>query len=159
MPAYAAHVVHTDARGLGLLMAASGIGALGGAFTTALLVPQRRSLLWTGATVVLAAGTCALGGTSSLYAALPILAAMGLATLTFMGSSNILLQTLAPDELRGRVISLYAMVVLGLVPAGSLLIGSIASIVGLRETFLGAGLVTAAFAVWVYLAHPKVRAV
>ncbi|GAC1419354.1 MAG: MFS transporter [Candidatus Velthaea sp.] len=159
LPAYAAHVVHTDARGLGLLMAASGLGALGGAIVTAAIMPRRRSMLWAGSALLLSIGVALLGLTTNMTLALIELAAMGLATLTFLGSSNILMQTLSPDDMRGRAISVYSMLVLGFVPAGSLLLGSIASIAGLRATLLASGVLSVACTLWVYAVHPRLRAI
>jgi MFS family permease len=159
LPAYAAHVLDTDARGLGVLLAATGIGAMCGALATAAFVPERRSALWASAALITALGAIGLGFTASLPVALVVLATMGLATLTFLGSSNILLQTLAPDEMRGRVISVYSMVVLGFVPAGTLLLGSLASLLNLREALIAGGVVSAVCTVWVYAAHPRLRAV
>lgn len=159
LPAYAAHVMHTDARGLGALMAASGLGAMGGAIATAAFVPVRRSLLWAASALLIAVGAIGLGAAPAMPAALAVLGLMGLATLTFLGSSNILLQTLAPDEMRGRVISVYSMIVLGLVPAGTLLLGSLASLLNLRAAFVIGGVVCALCTIWIYAAHPKLRAV
>jgi len=159
LPAYAAHVIHTDARGLGWMMAATGLGAIGGALATAAIMPRRRSILWTGSAVLLSLGVIGLGSTDNMAVALVLLTFMGLGTLTFLGSSNIMLQTLAPDDMRGRAISVYSMIVLGLVPAGTLLLGSVASIFGLREALAGGGIVAALCAVWVYAAHPKLRAI
>jgi MFS family permease len=159
LPAYAAHVLDTDARGLGVLMAASGIGAMAGAIATASFVPERRSALWASSALVTALGAIGLGCTGSMLTALALLAAMGLATLTFLGSSNILLQTLAPDEMRGRVISVYSMIVLGFVPGGTLLLGSLASVLNLREALVAGGVIAALCTVWIYAAHPRLRAV
>jgi MFS family permease len=159
LPAYAAHVLHTDARGLGILMAASGIGAIGGAIATAAFVPARRSALWAASAVVVALGTIGLGLAPAMPVALGVLGMLGLGTLTFLGSSNILLQTLAPDEMRGRVISVYSMIVLGLVPAGTLLLGSLASLLDLRTALILGGVMCGLCAVWIYAGHPKLRAV
>ncbi len=158
LPAYAAHTLHTDARGLGLLMAAAGVGAIFGAVLTA-AAPKRRAAIWTGSAVLLASGMIALGSTTNFIVALCVLPFMGFATLSFIGTTNILMQTLSPDDLRGRVISVYSMIILGLVPVGSLVLGSIASLVGLPETYFGSGVLGVACAVWIYAAHPSVRAV
>jgi MFS family permease len=159
LPAYAAHVLDTDARGLGVLMAATGIGAMAGALATAAFVPERRSMLWALSALVMALGAIGLGYTGSMLTALAVLGAMGLSTLTFLGSSNILLQTLAPDEMRGRVISVYSMIVLGFVPGGTLLLGSLASLLNLRAAFISAGVIAALCTLWIYAAHPRLRAV
>jgi MFS family permease len=159
LPAYAAHVLDTDARGLGVLMAATGIGAMAGALATASFVPERRSALWALSALVMALGAIGLGFTGSMFTALAVLGAMGLATLLFLGSSNILLQTLAPDDMRGRVISVYSMIVLGFVPGGTLLLGSLASVFNLRDALITGGAVAALCTLWVYIAHPRLRAV
>jgi MFS family permease len=159
LPAYAAHVVYTDARGLGALMASTGFGAIGGAIAIAALVPQRRSAVWACSALISALGAVGLGCTGSMTIALGVLVIMGFATMMFLGSSNILLQTLAPDDLRGRVISVYSMIVLGFVPGGTLLLGSIASLLSLREALILGGVASALCAIWIYAAHPKLRAV
>ena len=159
LPAYAAHVIGTDARGLGALMAATGLGAMGGAVLTAAFVPQRRSALWAGSALIIALGAIGLGATASMPVALGVLTVMGLATLTFLGSSNILLQTLAPDDMRGRVISVYSMVVLGFVPGGTLLLGAIASLLNLREALIIGGIASAICGTWIYASQPELRAV
>jgi MFS family permease len=81
----------------------------------------------------------------------------GLATLSFIGSSNILLQTLSPDDMRGRAISVYSMILLGFVPLGSLLIGSLATLLTLRWTFVLGGGVSLLVALWIGLTQPQVR--
>jgi MFS family permease len=159
LPAYAAHVVHTDARGLGVLMAASGLGAICGAVATAAIIPRRRSILWAGSALLLALGTIVLATIDHIIPAFFVLVVMGFATMSFLGSSNILLQTLAPADMRGRAISVYAMILLGLVPGGSLVLGSIASVFDLRTAFLIGGTLTTACAIWIYAAHPKLREV
>ncbi len=159
LPAYAVHVLGTDARGLGALMAAAGAGAMGGAILTAAFVPQRRSLLWAASALGLAVGTIGLGYSSSMPLALGVLVLMGLGTMTFLGSTNILLQTLAPDDMRGRVISVYSMIIGGLVPGGTLLLGSVASFLDLREALILGGTLAALCALWIYAAHPRLRAV
>ncbi len=158
LPAYAAHVLHTDARGLGMLMAASGIGAIGGAIATAAFIPRRRSVLWASSAMVISLGIVCLGLAPTMPLAFAVLSVLGLGTLTFLNSSNILLQTLAPDDMRGRVISAYSMIVLGLVPAGTLLLGSLASLLDLRTALIVGGVVCGACAAWSFAAHPKLRA-
>lgn len=157
LPAYAVHVVHTDARGLGWLMAASGAGAIGGAFFTAAKGGERRGVIWVVSAAVAALGVALLGLTEQMGAAAAILAVTGLATLSFIGSSNVLLQTLAPDEMRGRVVSVYSMILLGFVPLGSLIVGSIANALELRWTFVLAGALAGMVAVAIGLGAREVR--
>ncbi len=157
LPAYAIHVLHTDAKGLGWLMAATGIGAIGGAFFTAATGGERRGTIWAGSAILAALGVMALALTTNFALAALFLAVIGLATLSFIGSSNILLQTLAPDEMRGRAISVYSMILLGFVPLGSLLVGSLAGLLQLRWTLVIGGAISVLFALWVALANPQVR--
>ena len=69
-----------------------------------------------------------------------------------------LVQTLAPDNMRGRVSSVYSMIALGLVPGGALVIGTIARFTDLRLVFIVAGLLCTMVGVWTFSVHPKLRA-
>jgi MFS family permease len=158
LPAYAVHVIHTDARGLGWLMAATGAGAMLGALSIAALNVRRRALIWFVSGTVASAGVMCLGLTDQLTIAAIVLTFIGLGTQSFIGSSNVLVQTLAPDEMRGRVVSVYSMILLGLVPGGALVIGSIARFVDLRLVFIGSGALCTLIGIWTYAAHPKLRA-
>jgi hypothetical protein len=68
------------------------------------------------------------------------------------------LQTLAPDEIRGRVVSVYSMILLGFVPLGTLIVGSVATVLELHWTLVAAGALATLFALAVALTQPKVRA-
>jgi MFS family permease len=157
LPAYAVHVVHTDAKGLGWLMAASGVGAISGAFFTAATGGERRGSIWLFSSLLGALGVMALGLTTHFGLAATFLVVVGLATMSFIGSSNILLQTLVPDDMRGRAISVYAMVLLGLVPLGSLIVGVLATWLELRWTFVLGGAISVLFTLWIALTQRDVR--
>jgi MFS family permease len=157
LPAYAIHVIHTDARGLGWLFAASGVGAICGAFFTAATGGDRRGRIWLISAAVASAGVALLGLTTWFGLAAAILTVVGLATLSFISSSNILLQTLAPDDMRGRAVSVYSMILLGFVPLGSLLVGALATVLELRWTFVLAGIVACACALTIGATKPAVR--
>jgi len=158
LPAYAVHVVHVDARGLGFMLAAVGCGAIGGSLVTAFIGARRRGTVWFASAMVMCAGTIALGLVHTFWLAVVVLVFLGLAVLSFTGSSNVMLQTLSPEEMRGRTISVFSMIMLGFVPAGSLLLGSFASLVGLHTAFLAAGTVASAMAVLVWATNPQLRA-
>jgi len=157
MPAYAVHVVHTDAKGLGWLLAASGAGAIAGAFFTAATGADRRGSIWLFSSIVGAVAVAGLGLTDHFGLAAAFLVVVGLATMSFIGSSNILLQTLAPDDMRGRAISVYSMILLGLVPLGSLIVGALATWLELRWTFVLGGAISVVFALWIALTQRDVR--
>jgi MFS family permease len=157
LPAYAAHVVFVDARGLGILFAASGVGAICGSLVTAVVGSRRRATVWFASAALMSAGVIALGFVHAFAAALVVLVAIGLAVVSFAGSSNVLLQTLSPDHMRGRSISVFSMIILGLVPMGSLLLGSFATLVGLSRALAYGGMISLALVAWVYATDPELR--
>ncbi len=159
MPAYAAHIVHVDARGLGALLAASGVGAIFGSLITASVGSRRRGVVWFISALAMSAGSAVLGLVHVYAVALGVLVVIGLAVLSFAGSSNVMLQMLSPDDMRGRAISVFSMIILGLVPAGSLLLGALGSLIGLSNAILIGGLVSLALAVWIYASNAALRAV
>jgi len=127
MPVVARDVLHTDARGYGLLMAAVGIGAMLGALALAVRGPRVRK----GA--VLLEGGAAFGVVLVLFAAvrsvgvaLALLALAGCAMIVTTALANTMLQTLVPDELRGRVMAFYAFVFVGMAPLGAFQAGLVA---------------------------------
>ncbi|HEY5350182.1 MAG TPA: MFS transporter, partial [Candidatus Lustribacter sp.] len=159
LPAYAVHVLHTDARGLGWLMASTGIGAVAGALLIAAANVRKRAVIWFVSGLLASLGVAGLGATDSYTFAAIVLTCIGLGTQSYIGSSNILVQTLAPDDMRGRAVSVYSMILLGLVPGGALVIGTIARFTDLRSVFIGAGLLCTVVSFWTFFAHPKLRAI
>ena len=119
------------AEGFGVLLAATGAGAVVGGLGLAATSDRKerwRALL--GAGVALGGGLVAVGLTSSYPITLLCLVVAGWGMVTFNASSNTLIQTIVPDRLRGRMMSLYTLVLLGLMPVGGLLMGSLASALG-----------------------------
>jgi MFS family permease len=159
LPAYAAHTVHVDAGGLGMLLAATGVGAILGSLVTAIVGSHKRGVVWFASAVLMSVCAIVLGTVHVFAVALVVLVAMGLAVLSFAGSSNVLLQTLSPDEMRGRSISVFSMVILGLVPTGSLLLGSLASLAGLSIAIVSGGSASLVLAVWIFAANHDLRRV
>jgi len=159
LPAYAVHVLHTGPGGYGWLMAATGIGAVAGALLIAAANMRKRAKVWFVSGLMASLGVTALGLTDSVAFAAIILCMIGLGTQSYIGSSNVLVQTLAPDDMRGRVVSVYSMILLGLVPGGALVIGTIARFTDLRSVFIGAGVLCTLMGCWTFFAHPKVRAI
>ena len=157
LAAFAVHVVHVGATGYGWLLAGGGVGTIVGAVTTALYQRERRAGWWFFAGTVSAFGIIALGYTHSFGLALFEQAVLGFGMMSFVGSSNVLVQTLSPDEMRGRAVSVYSMTILGLVPAGTLVLGFLGSEIGLSLTFVYSGAFALAAGVWVWLAHPALR--
>jgi predicted MFS family arabinose efflux permease len=116
------------AEGLGVLLSATGVGAILGGLRLAATSERRsrwRVLLAAG--LALAVGLIGVGLTTSYPITLIAFAIAGWGMVTFNASSNTLIQTIVPDRLRGRVMSLYTLTLLGLMPAGGLLMGALAS--------------------------------
>jgi hypothetical protein len=127
---YVRHVVATDARGLGTLMSASGLGALTGAIV--LIFGNSRMLRrWLLAGVL----GCSLGilGMSlvhDLAAAVPLAALVSFSVSSLMGRISQTIQHIVPNELRGRVMAVFAMTFTGLMPYAALLLSAVADGIG-----------------------------
>jgi MFS family permease len=131
LPVIATDVLGGGPRTLGLLMAATGFGAL----TGALYLAGRSTVLGLGRVIVIAATT--FGTALVLFAfsrhvlvAVPLLALAGFGMMAQMASSNTVLQTVVDDDKRGRVMSFYTMAFMGTAPFGSLLMGAVATRIG-----------------------------
>jgi MFS family permease len=148
MPMFATDVLHGGSNTLGFLVASIGLGALGGA----LYLARRRSVRGLGTVIAWAAA--AFGGALLALAAVRreglaclVLAISGFGMMAHMAASNTVLQTLVDHDKRGRVMSLYAVAMMGTTPLGSLLAGALAGRIGAPLTVAlggGASLVAAA---------------
>jgi MFS family permease len=144
IPAFTENVLHAGPSGLGWAVSAIGIGGFGGALATAYFAQrERRSRLWLGAGLTMSCAVAGLSLAPSLGVALPLLFLTGLGTMTLLGATNTLIQLLSPDRVRGRAMAVYTMIAIGVVPAGSLVDGAIAAVMGLHEMFALAGAVCA----------------
>ena len=160
IPAYVVDTLHGGARDLGWAVAAAGIGGFGGALITAAFAGrERRSTQWVIAGVLTAGGLIGLSATQTVGATLPVFFVIGVGTLAFLGATNTLIQILSPDDMRGRAVSVYTMIAIGVVPGGSLVVGSIASVIGLHAAFALAGTIGMICVLGVYIARPLIRTV
>lgn len=135
LPLLAGFTLKTDAAGLGVLSAWLGVGSLLGAIGTtyARSITIQRLLIASAAFSVLL-GITAM--TSNFWLACGLLAIMGMFGVTFATTANTLLQTSVPDELRGRVLSLYMLLFIGSTPLGAFLVGSISDRFGTEAALL-----------------------
>ena len=142
MPIFATEVLGGGPRGLGILMSASGLGALAGALTLAgrrggsdgLSPWPRRAAIGFGTGLVLFAAS------TSFWLSAMILAGTGFALMYQAGTTNLLIQLGVPDALRGRVMALYTSTFLGLAPIGALAAGALAGLIGAEATVAACGL-------------------
>jgi MFS family permease len=142
LPVIAKEVLGGGASTLGLLTAASGLGALGGAVYLA----SRQTVLGLGrviflSTAVFGAGLVAFSRAHVLWLSLPLMLLTGGGMMLQMASSNTILQTIVDEDKRGRVMSLFAMAFFGTVPFGSLIAGVLATRLGAENTILVGGVV------------------
>jgi MFS family permease len=146
IPPFVRDVLGGDAAAFGFLMAASGIGSVAAALY---LATRRRPSAWAiavGATM-LGAGLL-LAATIPIYAvALPAMALAGFGAIWMAANGNTLIQATVPDELRGRVISVYTTVFAGSTPIGALFAGFLASRWGAVAALLVGGVLTVAVGV------------
>jgi MFS family permease len=142
VPLLARQVLGQAAPGFGVLMAALGIGAVSGAVTLAALGRGRPPLAaLVGPAVVLAVTTLGLAAVRQVWLAAVLLALMGYSGILFMAGSNTTLQVTVPDTLRGRMMSLYAMVFAGVTPIGALWFGWVSEAFGVPAALLTGGAV------------------
>ncbi len=126
IPPLARDVLGTDATGYGFLMAASGLGSLAAGIGVAFArhVDPRAVAVSAG---VLGVATIALALSRSFGLSLAIMAVAGASAIAMAAIGNTVVQLLAPDELRGRVMSVWTIVFSASAPAGGLIIGWLAS--------------------------------
>ncbi len=127
MPIFADRILHGGAWGLGLLMGSTGVGALFGA----LYLASRTGVRGLGR--VAAISSTGFGALLVVFAfshnfifSLIILVPTGFTMMTIMACANTLIQSMVPDQLRGRMMSLYSMMLMGMAPLGALFGGVVA---------------------------------
>lgn len=158
MPIFADQTIGGGERTLGVLLGSSGFGALVGS----LYLASRRTVIGLGRLV--AAASCLLGTglivfAFSQYFALSIFAlvAAGFALVVQMASCNTLLQTIVDDDKRGRVMSLFAMSLMGMAPFGSLLAGWIANNLGPTWALTISGVICITMGILFAVRLPNIR--
>ena len=159
MPVMARDQFGLGASGYGLMLTVLGIGGLSGALVLAAVGPRSgRGALLTGASFGYASllVILALARTPSL--GYPVLLCTGFLMIVTNAVANGLLQTLVPDELRGRLMSLYSLIVVGLPQVlGAVVAGAVARIIGVQWAIGGAATMMLLFGVWALRRYPEVR--
>jgi MFS family permease len=159
MPIFAGRILGGGASAYGTLMGAVGVGAMFGA----LAIAMRQQLRGLGNVVAYSAA--GLGASLILFSAsrwywmsITALALAGLTMMMQFTATNTLIQAMVPDQLRGRVMSIYSMMFLGMMPLGSLLAGTLAEHVGAPVTVALGGLVSFAGGIVFARKWPAMRA-
>ncbi len=137
MPIFAEDIWHVGPRGLGALLSANGVGALLGSVTLAFFshAERRDRLVKLGATGF-AVSMIAFSFCPNVYAAMGVLLISGWFMVSFYATTNILVQGEVEDQLRGRIMGLYTLSFIGLIPIGAFLAGWVAVRIGASLTIL-----------------------
>ena len=131
MPVFASQILHGGAKELGWLMGATGVGALLGALSLA----ARVGLRGLGKVIAMCAGgfgvsLIAFAASQMFWLSLILLLPVGFTMMVQMASTNTLLQSMVPDQMRGRVVALYTMMFMGVAPFGAFFAGALAHRIG-----------------------------
>ena len=158
MPVFADEILGGGPYTLGLLMGASGLGAMSGA----LWLTTRKSVVGLGRvilvnTIVFGAGLMGFALSRWLWLSLVFMTVAGFGMMVQMASTNTVIQTIVDEEKRGRVMSFYTMSFLGTAPFGSLLAGWLSTHIGAPQTVLLSGVLCLATAAWFARELPAIR--
>jgi MFS family permease len=149
LPAYASKVLHGGSETLGYLMSAMGAGAL----SATLYMASRKTV--TGLAKLLSFSVILLGlmlltasFSGNFFFSILLFFFGGIAMILSLSSINIMIQTITEEDKRGRVMSFYAMALMGTTPIGNLIAGSVASKVGIAEALMICGILTIITGTW-----------
>ncbi|HKR02441.1 MAG TPA: MFS transporter [Pyrinomonadaceae bacterium] len=142
MPIFADQILHGGARGLGILMGASGVGALIGALSLASRQGTRGLGRWVAfSSAGFGVSLILFSLSRSFWLSALLLLPVGFSMMIQMASSNTLVQSMVPDNLRGRVMAVYSMMFMGMAPIGALLAGTLAGRLGAPKTVAIGGVI------------------
>jgi len=158
MPIFADRILHGGAKALGVLMGAAGIGALVGALVLASRTQLKGLNRWVGVSAMSFGAVLTAFAYSRVYwLSAVLLVFVGFSVMIENGSSNTLIQSMVPDHLRGRVMSVYSMMFMGMAPIGSLIAGALADRVGAPLTVASGGVLCIACAAVFLFFLPHIR--
>ena len=158
IPAWSVDVLGGDVRTNGALLAARGLGAVVGALMVAALGSRPvRGKLWTVGSFVMPLSMLAFAAARLVPISLALLVGVGWSFMVVANTSNAMVQTMAPDELRGRVMGIYTLMFFGGMPLGALWVGTMAEAVNEPVTLaVSAGLLLLV-AVGIWWRLPNIR--
>jgi MFS family permease len=157
LPVYARDILATGPTGLGLLAGAIGAGALIGALSLAAFRPSGGSgRLMLGGLGIVGISLTTFALSRSLPLSMLALAFQGAMQVAYYSTTNTLIQVLVPARLRGRVLSLYVLTSIGLIPVANLVGGAFAESIGVASVLATGGILTVVIAIAVALLEPDV---
>ena len=160
MPVFARDLLQVGASGLGYLMGGAGLGAVVAALTLATrnnAEYEGRFIL--GSATVFSLALILLARAHSFWWAFFLLVVLGVTMVGTLTLTNTTLQVISPPEMRGRIMSLYNLSLLGLAPLGSLQAGAVAQVLGTRFAVALGGAVCLVYFLILLLLLPRLRRV
>ncbi len=158
MPIFADKILHGGARGLGILMGATGVGALFGALTLAAKTGVQGLGRWvTFACASFGVSLFLFSFSTHFWLSATLLLPAGYSMMLQMACSNTLVQTMVPDHLRGRVMSVYSMMFMGMAPFGAFFGGALAHRIGAPITVAIGSVACVLGAIWFGRSLPAMR--
>lgn len=159
MPVFAAQVLHGGPHTLGFLMGALGLGAL----VASIRVAMRRSVRGLAgslpvASAIVGGALICFGFSRWFWVSLPLMLFAGYGLLQCTIGTNTILQTLVDEEMRGRVVSYYSMVLEGMAPWGSLIAGAMANRMGAPRAVMVSGVACILGGLWFWMRLSRIRA-
>jgi MFS family permease len=157
LPIYAHDILHGGAKALGLLMSAAGVGAVLGALQFAARTHYKGLAKWIATTCT----TCAIGlivmsHATSFWLCAAVLFVVGFAATSQMAATNTIIQERVPEDLRSRLMAVYATMFMGVQPIGALLAGGVAKRIGTPDALLLLGsIVLAGCIAFIYFVATK----
>jgi len=159
LPAWSVDVLGGDVGTNSVLLSSRGAGALIGAITIAYLSGQGlQGKVWTTGSLLMPVSLLLFSFSRSIPLAMAFMVVLGLSFMTQANTSNSLIQSLVPDNLRGRVMSIYTLTIFGGNPLGALWVGLMAAAIGEPRTLLINAAALMSFALLVFLRIPRMRA-
>ncbi len=158
MPVFADKVLKVGVTGYGTLMSAVGIGALVGALNLAFFSnSQRKGLILSIESVSLTLMLILFANSKIFALSVIFLVCLGFMNVTYLATTNTLVQSIVPDNLRGRVVSAYLFAFQGLLPFGHMQAGALANVIGAPATLTIGGIICASSAALMLISRPEVR--
>jgi MFS family permease len=160
MPVIARNVLHTGAGGYGFLVTLVGVGALSGALVLAAFSARvRRGRLFLISAISFASLLLVFSLVRSITVAGVLLVFIGLTMMINGALANGMLQSIVPDELRGRVMAAYVFVYVGFTPIGSLIAGAVAHAFTVQWAIGGGAAIMLLYSAWAFWKFPEMRTV
>ena len=158
VPILARNVLGAGPRGFGVLMAMSGLGAfLGGLALARRLTRHPPMPSFLGGLAIFLVGLLALSLCRNYNLALGAMFLIGIGMVTQLSTGNSLLQLNVPDQMRGRIMSLFSLIIIGSVPFGSMLYGTVAHYIGPSLAMTLGSLSAGAVSGFIFLRYPSLR--